>query len=345
MTVADTPSQGTGIEAAAAAFDAILTGSNADTQEPKDKPEAHNDAEVDETEAQQADDESATPDDEHEADEAEGEESEDSEEATAEQDETDETPDPKQTKVTVKIDGKTEELPLDEVVRGYQRQADYTRKTSALAEERKSFEGERTAIKAEREQYAALLTALESQLGQLMPEEPDWNRLWEQDPLEYTRQKHVWDERNAKMQAARVERERLTQVQAQENEKRLATVRKAEWEKLIEARPEWKDPARWNSAKQEIVEYGRKAGFSDQDLTHAGHDHRLIKLLHDAAAYNKLMSSKPRPEPKRDGAPAPVKPSSKHTTVRPVSEVTRAKQRLAKTGRVEDAASLFDKLL
>jgi hypothetical protein len=43
-------------------------------------------------------------------------------------------------KFKVKVDGEELEVPLDELLAGYQRQSDYTRKTQALAEERKRIE-------------------------------------------------------------------------------------------------------------------------------------------------------------------------------------------------------------
>jgi hypothetical protein len=47
----------------------------------------------------------------------------------------------------VKVDGKKVKVPLSELVSGYQRQADYTQKTQALAEERKRFETENATLK------------------------------------------------------------------------------------------------------------------------------------------------------------------------------------------------------
>jgi hypothetical protein len=53
------------------------------------------------------------------------------------------------------------------VINGYQRHADYSRKTAALADERRAFDGvrqefdtERQAVVQERGQYKQLLTAL-----------------------------------------------------------------------------------------------------------------------------------------------------------------------------------------
>ena len=58
---------------------------------------------------------------------------------------------------TVKIDGEEVEVNLDELRNGYQQQADYTRKSQSLAEQRKAYEANLQAVQQEREQYAHLL--------------------------------------------------------------------------------------------------------------------------------------------------------------------------------------------
>jgi hypothetical protein len=57
---------------------------------------------------------------------------------------------------TVKVDGETVEVTLKEALAGYQRQADYTRKMQALAEERKEFEEAGEQIGGVLEQVQAL---------------------------------------------------------------------------------------------------------------------------------------------------------------------------------------------
>jgi hypothetical protein len=68
---------------------------------------------------------------------------------------------------SVKVDGKEVEVTLDELQKGYSRTQDYTRKTQQIAEVRKQTEVELQAVRAEREQYAQLLSALESQVQQV----------------------------------------------------------------------------------------------------------------------------------------------------------------------------------
>lgn len=59
--------------------------------------------------------------------------------------------------VTVKIDGKTERVPLREALAGYSRTADYTRKTQELAAQRQQVEQMVASYLQEREQIAQFL--------------------------------------------------------------------------------------------------------------------------------------------------------------------------------------------
>jgi hypothetical protein len=174
----DTSSDTGSFDTAVAAFEQILDREDAaTTDQPKRKPE-RKEAEGDEPEALTADPEDETADDDDaDAEEADSDDDEGAEEeadADAEDDdEGDEDPD---RLVTVKIDGKTQKIKLSEAIAGYQRQADYSRKTEALASERKAIEAEVAAVRQERGQYAYLLENLAKQLDTAAAREPDWER-------------------------------------------------------------------------------------------------------------------------------------------------------------------------
>ena len=101
--------------------------------------------------------------------------------------------------VTVKIDGKDVELPLSELKNGYQRQADYTRKTMEAAEQRKAAEAERSQAHQERQAYAVNLQRMQAQLeGALQQQQQtNWEELLQSDPVEYLRQQHQAQARQA----------------------------------------------------------------------------------------------------------------------------------------------------
>ena len=58
---------------------------------------------------------------------------------------------------TVKVDGKDVEVTLDELRSGYSRQADYTRKSQVLAEQRQKADEELAATQQERQRYISQL--------------------------------------------------------------------------------------------------------------------------------------------------------------------------------------------
>lgn len=72
---------------------------------------------------------------------------------------------------TVKVDGEEVEVPLDELVAGYSRQADYTKKTQVLAAERERLQGLEQLAEALESNPKVALEELANALGvQLVPE-------------------------------------------------------------------------------------------------------------------------------------------------------------------------------
>lgn len=340
-------SNDTGLDAAAAAIEALLTPDTGDNQTTRSqgraKAEVDDSDEDDETEALQSEADDETPDD-ADADDADA-DADESDDDDGDDEATTTDLDPLTTKVTVQVDGKAAEITLDEAIKGYQRQADYSRKTQALSEERRNLDAERQALREERQQYATLIPALEAQLSQTTTQEPDWAELYHADPQQFAVQRELWRMQQERIHAARSERERLEAISAQERSDQMQTRVQTEREKLFGIVPEWRDTAKWKQARDQIREYGRKIGFSDEELAGAT-DHRAVVALHKAALYDKLMASN-RPTPAkadRASSPPPVKPTAR-TANAANNDVTKAKQRLKHSGSVADAAALFEKFL
>jgi hypothetical protein len=335
--MSDTPAQGTGLAGATQAFEAFLAGP-AGNETPKSATDASNTAPApDEVEAfGDADGDETVSDTSPETD-----ENAPADEAADDEDGSD-TDEPQVQLVTVKIDGKEEQIPLDEAVKGYQRQSDYSRKTAALAEERRSFDGERQAVFQERQQYAQLLNGLQQQLQEAQPQEPDWQRLYETDPVEWVRQREVWRDRQEKLAAAQFESQRVQALTMQEQQQRLAHIVQEGRHKLTELVPSWRDNAKWESDRVKLLDYGQKLGFQPQELQQA-YDPRAIVALYKAMQFDTLMAKRPQAAPPKGPKSAPA--GNAATSPRPASDVARAKQRLAQTGRIGDAASIFEKML
>ncbi len=243
---------------------------------------------------------------------------------------------------TVKVDGKEIEVTLDELQKGYSRTQDYTRKTQQVAEARKAAEAELQAVRAEREQYAQLLTALSEQVKTAAEPQIDWDRLYQEDPIEYVRQREVMRENREKAAAIQAEQARLAEIAQKEQMEQMKTLKAKESEALLEALPTWKDPEKAKAEKAMLVEFGQKMGFTPQELGNI-YDHRVVLALRKAALYDQMQAKRANIKPANNG-PRPAKPGAAGR-VSQMSDSARANQRLAKTGRVDDAASAIELLL
>ncbi len=244
---------------------------------------------------------------------------------------------------TVKVDGKEVEVTLDELQKGYSRTQDYTRKTQQIAEVRKQTEAELQEVRAEREQYAQLLGALQAQVQQAAQPQVDWDRLYNEDPIEWVRQRELARENQEKAVAIQSEQQRLAQLSQREQLQQREALLAQEQEALVAAIPEWKDSKKAQAEKAMLVQFGQKVGFTPDELKSVI-DHRAVVMLRKAALYDQMMSKRGQIKPVTNNGPRPAKPGAAGR-VSSNTEAMRAQQRLAKTGRVDDAADAIYKLL
>ena len=246
----------------------------------------------------------------------------------------------------VKVDNEEVEVTLDELLKGYSRTSDYTKKTQTLAEQRKQVEAERQRIEEAaklRDQYAQRLSVIEQMLAS-QPEE-DLTSLKETDPIGYTMKIAERMEREKQVQAIRAEQQQIAQKQQAEYQENLRRHLALEAEKLSQAIPEMSDPVKGEVIRKEIKDFARAIGWSEQELAQI-YDHRAVLALYKGLQHEKLQKSKPVATKKVAEAPKMLKPGTtgKQTTAEQ-DAVKKLQQRLAKSGDRRDAARLFEKFL
>lgn len=243
---------------------------------------------------------------------------------------------------SVKVDGQEMQVPLDELLKGYSRTTDYHRKTEALAKERKEFHAEAEQVKQERAQYAQLLPALAAELQSAMPQPPRPDLL-DTDPLQYFREKEVYEAKVGKLNAAFSELQRVQQVQNEEQLKQVKAMVASARDRLPELVPAWKDPKAFERDRPKLREYLTKVGYSDDEIDQA-YDPRAVATAWKAMRYDELVSKKPRPDTPLEKViqpkPTPVAPQARN-----MRASQEARKRLASSGRVEDAAAAIRSLL
>jgi hypothetical protein len=95
---------------------------------------------------------------------------------------TEEAAEPAASTYTVKVDGSESEVTLSELQQGYQRQADYTRKTQELASERQRLEQAEAIVSALEADPKGALTALSTAFGIEDNRSSSPTDEWEEDP-------------------------------------------------------------------------------------------------------------------------------------------------------------------
>ena len=274
--------------------------------------------------------------------EAESEESYDESEVEQE-DEQDEQEEPQ--KFRVKAAGEEREVTLDELIKSYQLGTDYTKKSQAVAEERKAVEAERQRIeeaKYLRDQYAERLQVIEQMLNQ-QPETENLDYLKENDPIGYAVKVAELSQREKQLAQVQAERQRIAEQQERERQEQLGSVIQAEARKLAEIIPEYADPQKGDALKRDLREFGLKVGFSEQELAGV-YDSRAVLTLWKAMQYDKLQSSKPAITKKVNEAPKVMK-SGVSQPRDSNDELRKLKARAKQTGRVADAARAFERFL
>jgi len=245
---------------------------------------------------------------------------------------------------TVRVDGEEVQVPYDELLAGYSRQADYTRKTQALAEERRALTTAWQQARQEREQYASVLPQLRQVLeAASLGDEPDWDRAFAEDPVAAARQQYEWRKRKDQIEAVRAEEARMSQQRAEEAQQHMAQTLAHERQKLLDRVPEWRDPKVQQAEQAQLVEFGRTLGFSDNELANVT-DHRAVLALRMAMQFER---AKNQGRTARQRAPkiATASPGTGDKHLNSKSRRNQAMWERSTSGKVQDIAPLMGELL
>ena len=243
---------------------------------------------------------------------------------------------------TVKINGKDEQVTLQEALAGYQRQQDYTRAKQEFAAEKRQFSSELDAARQEREVYSQLLPALIQRMQSSMPAAPD-PALIDVNPSAYLRQKEAYEQAVGDLQAAASEQARLSEQNTVERQRTLQAFVAENAQKLPDLVPEWKDKKTYERDRPKVRDYLRGRGFSDDEINQA-YDARLVAIAADGMRWRELQKSKPKPTaPPAEKGLRPTPPSSTPPKIN--RDAQAARNRLKRSGSLEDAATAIRALL
>jgi hypothetical protein len=211
-------------------------------------------------------------------------------------------------KARVKVNGETIEVPLSELVNGYSRTEDYKAKTAAVAEQRREAEAVMANADAlAKQHYANQLEQATNLFAQYDPtlaeaKTINWEALKATDPAAYVAAQDVVNERlnvirQMQAQAAQARTEAQQQLELQTQAEREQRFNRAA-DKIVEARPDLADEAKFREFAGTNLDYLRSTGFQAEEILDAVDD-RVLTLADKARQWDAhVAAQKSMPERK-----------------------------------------------
>lgn len=252
------------------------------------------------------------------------------------------TPQPKKHKV--KVRGVEEEVDEAELLAGYSRTADYTRSKQELANEKRSFDAEKTAVTAERQQLAAKLTTIDQILK--AQQEPNWDEIRAKHPDQFGALHAEWQIHKDQLAAVQAEKAKVETKLAEDRAAKITQHVAAEARKFLELTPEWSDSTKQKAGLQQLFEYGQAQGFSPDELNDIG-DHRAMVLLRKAMLYDqgqKAAATKKQVATQKIERVRAATPGATSSTKKAPTELARRKAAARKSGTVAAAGDALNAL-
>ena len=239
----------------------------------------------------------------------------------------------------VTVNGEKIDVNLDELKAGYQKDADYRRKTEELAIEKRQLTSDKDRLTKD---YSTKLENLNNLTATLNAEasselnSKELDKLFDEDPNEA-----------AKIER-KIRRRKDTIAQAQRKlhshqEKQFQEILREEQKKVALKHPDFGDPIKGSSLKTNMRNYLLGRNFNDQEINQV-YDSRMFDIIMDAMTHQNNKKLKPTLVSKIVKPDKMVRSGVKETKDERISQNRLEKiKRLQRSGNPRDAAELLSK--
>jgi len=248
----------------------------------------------------------------------------------------------------ITVDGEPQTVSLGELRDGYIRTATFHSRLNKVNEHRQVVEQENQRVGQLRDLYINGLSALDYDISQLQPVEPDWDAEFARDPQAAHRSQKQFQAYYTKLNQIRSYRAWAQQNAREEHDRASAKYAVEQFTQFVD---DHKKIIKDEPSLQRVIGGMRKTalneGFNETEVAGV-YDKRMLNVLLKAWLYDQGMAVRPQaqaalPGPGKAGlAPGSARPLSGSAGRRNVDE---AQRQLARTGRMEDAQNYFQRLL
>ena len=243
----------------------------------------------------------------------------------------------------VTVDGRPEQVTLDEALAGYIKEATFKTRLNKVHEARQAVEAQAAEVSQWRDAYASRLQQLDRELAELTPQEPDWDKEFATNPAKARADQKAFQAIYGKRQQIAQEMARVAEETRAQNDRNVQRYAIQQFGEFVQE-ANYRDEKALQSELAVIRSYLRREGFSEAEAATV-YDKRMLHVARKAALYDQITGA---------GKPKPVRPGQGKTLIpgaaSPIGHAARrhideAQNRLAKSGRLDDAAAVFQRLL
>lgn len=242
---------------------------------------------------------------------------------------------------TVTVDGKPQQVTLDQLKQGYSGQAAIQKRFEEVASERKQVAAFVERLKSEAEIVLQTRQRIESGVG-IAPPQPPSRELFDRDPIGFMEAKLNYDEKVAEYQQtqqmlAHVQQQQQAQMQAQ-HQARIGE----EMQYLTQSIPELADPQKATAYRDKLVKGAVEHYGLTAEMVQSESDHRAIRVLNDAIKYREMLAKSQGAQAKMQTARPVIKAGTKRSDTQS-SAKTKQKivSQMRSTGSVDDVAKFL----
>jgi hypothetical protein len=178
-----------------------------------------------------------------------------------------------------------------EIVRGTLRNADYTKKTTELAQREQKFEEAHSVVRQQYETLTQQQQRLAAIAQAFLPKRPD-PAMMQTDLVGYNVQLDAYNRTVEMLQALDSDYQTSVKTQTDEQKQALETFRAEQADKLVERDPKFADDKYYRQFWTDMQSIGgRVYGYTAKELTEGMNDHRQYLVMRDALAFQRIKAN------------------------------------------------------
>jgi hypothetical protein len=245
----------------------------------------------------------------------------------------------------ITVDGQKHEVSLNEALNGYIRQATFHQRLAQLNEAKHAIEQDYSRLQQGWSMWHKARQDYEEDVANMLPREPNWDQEFATDPRAAHAKQKVFQVIYGNLQRSQQLRAQREAADVEERDRRTQEYAVSGFEKFvmdhIKVMP---DEPTLKKNIQSMRRTAAAAGFSELEVATV-YDPRMLDILWKASKYDRMTAAAPRAvvtgkgRTLAPGAATPLLGNARR------SGFDDAQRRLAKSGKLDDAAEVFRRLL